>query len=565
MVSSPFPPTEEQVHYCGQILSNSVAALFAMQAPPPEISYAAVVAEELRLFSKPIIDFTMNQFRQECCYNFNGDVNLAKAAANKALSTLDKILVVNNHYQLMSDFNVWDVCNPPSLEELKQLARRHPLQPISALLRKEVNGFKNDIHARLKTIITHRYSFSGSKELLQPENGGTCVSEIPPSRYRYPHQEEYLKFENNVIFNVLGGKFFEQSNSREFKTSMNELIALYINSEAKFRKVYAEGVSKCFLMPAEFKDEAMRNFFRVKFEQFRESGSKLGKKVTNLNLGGVQEKSIAQEMDFAEEHLERRSVQEQYLEHNSSVQIQEAEAESGLWSDVDVRQGDGESLLMKDTNLRESRSMRSNNTNIFNSEVRIAQKHFVDAREACLLEWEIRDRIVNDLEFLCTSIKEIVSGNHGVCNCKHQEPLCKTYMQQIDRYLTVLRDANRDLENLQPVSQCLENTLRSLQNIYVCSKGFKSGKGSKVDKDDMVSSINEILQFYKLLGTHSASLFYEKNEVYQKLKARSNGICCACGIRTPLPEDLGELKDALAFKELHAVDEDEVEAYEALK
>ena len=74
----------------------------------------------MRLFSMPIIDFTMHRFRQECCFNVIGDVNLSKAAANKALSTLDKILVLNNYYQLMSDFTVWDVYNPPSLEELKQ-------------------------------------------------------------------------------------------------------------------------------------------------------------------------------------------------------------------------------------------------------------------------------------------------------------------------------------------------------------------------------------------------------------------------------------------------------------
>ena len=61
-------------------------------------------------------------------------------------------------------------------------------------------------------------------------------------------------------------------------------------------------------MPAEFKDEAMRNFFRVKFEQFREGGSKLCKKKAHVNFLGVQEESIPQDMDFAHKHSERRSV-----------------------------------------------------------------------------------------------------------------------------------------------------------------------------------------------------------------------------------------------------------------
>ena len=79
--SSPFPPTEEQVHQCGQNIGNSIAAFFAQQAPVSEISYALVVAKELRLFSKPILDFTMHQFRQECCVNLIWDVNLSKEAA----------------------------------------------------------------------------------------------------------------------------------------------------------------------------------------------------------------------------------------------------------------------------------------------------------------------------------------------------------------------------------------------------------------------------------------------------------------------------------------------------
>ena len=46
-ISSPFPPTAEQVTFTGKILGNSIAALFAQQSPSPEISYAVVVAEQL--------------------------------------------------------------------------------------------------------------------------------------------------------------------------------------------------------------------------------------------------------------------------------------------------------------------------------------------------------------------------------------------------------------------------------------------------------------------------------------------------------------------------------------
>ena len=564
--SSPFPPTEEQVHYCGRILSNSIAALFAQQAPPPEISYALVVSEELRLFSKPIIDFTMYQFRQECCFNVIGSVNLAKAAANKALSTLDKILVLNDHYQLMSDFNVWDVYNPPSLKELNQLATRHPFQPISALLRKEVHGHKNDIHLRLKTIITHRQSNSGSEERLQSEDGGACVSEIPPLRYWYPHQDDYLRFENNVVFDVMGGQVCEQSNSREFKICMNELVAFHINSEAKFIKVYTEGVSKCFLMPAEFKDEAMRKFFQLKFEQFRTSGSKLSKKVANINLVGVQTEGVSEEADFCKEHLERRKAQEEYLRRHDTDNVHEAEAESGLASDEDVRQSDGESLIMTDGDLVDSGSIRGNLSSIFNSEVQRAQKYFIDAREVCLIHWDLRDRTVDLMEVLCTSIKEMVSGNHGACQCRKENQICKMYSIKADQYLQSLRDANRELEDWRPISQCLDDTLLSLQNIHNRLKEFVSSREKlKVDKEEVINHIDELLQFWTLMGTHSTSLFNDKNKIYEKLKSTKYGICCTCGIRSPYLEGSGELKDAISFKQLHRVDDDEVAAYEALK
>ena len=510
----------------------------------------------------------MHQFRQECCFNVIGDLNLSKAAANKALSTLDKILVLNNYYQLMSDFTVWDVYNPPSLEELKQLATRHPFQPISALLKKEVLGYKNDIHLRLKTIITHRDSnIRCEKECKkESENCGIGQSEVPPSRYRYSHEnEDYWMFENNQIFNVRGGEFSEESNCKDYTICMNELLAFYINSEAKFTKVYTEGVSKCFLMPAEFKDEAMRKYFIVKFEQFRENGSHLSRKAVEVNLVDIQTESSPHKMDFAEEHSGRRNLQHEYLGRKTSVELSEAELESGGGSGTDAGQSFSVFPLMVDNNLRCSQTVTRSHLYIFNTEVKRAQKYFIDAREACLIEWEVRDMTLSKLEKLCTCMKEMVSGNHGVCNCQNQESICKTYMAEAERYLKELRDTNRSLEDARPESQCLDNTLLILQNIYRSLMSLSWVKGTKMDVEDIVVAIDDLLQFYTLVGTHTTSLFYEKNDIYQKLKARSYAICCTCCIRTPLSEDVEELKDALPYKELHAVDEDEVTAYEALK
>ena len=182
--SSPFPPTAEQLRFTGRILENSVAALFAQQSPSPEISYAAVVAEQLRSYTQPIIDFTLNQFKQECCDMLFGDLNYAKAAANKALNNLEKILLLNNHYQLMWDFSVWDIYNPPSLSELKLLSKRHPYQPISELLREEVDSFKKIIHSQIESILQYRQIKTESNEDSQNED--SC------RRYCYPPSEKYF-------------------------------------------------------------------------------------------------------------------------------------------------------------------------------------------------------------------------------------------------------------------------------------------------------------------------------------------------------------------------------------
>ena len=109
----------------------------------------------------------MNTFDLECCDRLFGNLSFAKAAANKALNSLDKVLLFNDHYQLMYDFNVWDIFNPPSLNDLKLLSKRHPYQPISELLRKEVDNCKNVIHTQIESITQYRYVNSKSREDFQ--------------------------------------------------------------------------------------------------------------------------------------------------------------------------------------------------------------------------------------------------------------------------------------------------------------------------------------------------------------------------------------------------------------
>ena len=145
-------------------------------------------------YTRPIIDFAMHQFGQECCFIQSGNSNFGKAAADKALCTLDKLLLMNQHYQLIFDFNVWDISNPPSLNQLKQLSTRHPYQPISEALMKEISSCKNLIHEKLRLITKYRQSESGCDEDARSNDDDNSQHERPPLRYASPH---------------LGGKFLK--------------------------------------------------------------------------------------------------------------------------------------------------------------------------------------------------------------------------------------------------------------------------------------------------------------------------------------------------------------------
>ena len=141
-----------------------------------------------------------------------------------------------------------------------------------------------------------------------------CQNERPSQRYCYPHSEKYFRLENNIAFNVVGGKQCESSIARDFQISINELIALQINREAKFTKVFREGINKCFLMPAEFKDDTMRTFFRCKFEEFINdsvnSNIKHGNRIRNFL--STRSSDAFENADFEEEHEERCKIEQEY-------------------------------------------------------------------------------------------------------------------------------------------------------------------------------------------------------------------------------------------------------------
>ena len=149
-------------------------------------------------------------------------------------------------------------------------------------------------------------------------------------------------------------------------------------------------------MPAELKNETMRKFFQVTFVKFRKRGSKLNTNVDDVNTVSVHKDDI-READFAMEHSERRMLHQQYLQRTNLVDLLDQKADSGP---RDVKQNDNEYQTGTDSNVTDRLGMKRSSSHIFNVELQRAEKNFIDAREACLLEWDLRDRILDELEVL---------------------------------------------------------------------------------------------------------------------------------------------------------------------
>ena len=416
---------------------------------------------------------------------------------------------------------------------------------------------------------------------------------------------------DHIEFNVMGGRFcVEASNAKDFKICTNELLALHINSAAKFNKVYRENSSKCFLMPAEFKDETMRTFFRSKFEQFRHfSGNDMKEDDAYDKILDNIRDSVQEELDFALENCERQRIELEYLTANGLVDADESKVktssllfQSGRKSNfesqpttsrITAEHDDSERNNLSDFNAAverernwflddkkcnvESPDLLHGNPNgiedvgrnefsDFNAEVERARNHFVDARQVCIKDWELRNSTQKSLEKLCSIIKQMIGRENVDCNITKEKPNRNKLREQFEHWLNIMRQANEDLEDGLQISQIQSSILLKLEGIGEQFKESKSVIKSKgVVEQDLCEIIDDLLAFSIKLGSHETSLFYERYSVYQSLKSGSYRICCVCGIITLRCENSNGLKDAVAFKALLVVEDGELEEWKALK
>ena len=135
------------------------------------------------------------------------------------------------------------------------------------------------------------------------------------------------------------------------------------------------------------------------------------------------------------------------------------------------------------------------------------------------------------------------------------------------RLLILTRTSNReDTDAFEYISQFVAETVFKLAQ-FKDQLVVALNRETYVEEDVnmILGNVKILYNYYVTYGCHDTKLFFEKIQKYESLKRRSYRVCCVCGIRSMLPENSMDLKDALKFKDLLVLDEDEVENYLGLK
>ena len=237
----------------------------------------------------------------------------------------------------------------------------------------------------------HRQEEKGNrlKEVVDP----SCISH--PERYKYPAKEKYFNLEKFNLFNVVGGASYKEFDCRKFRVTTNEVSAFFINKNAKFSKIFREGTKHPFLLPHNFKDDAMRNYYMVKYHAFLHGG-RGSDEVDNWEeyfFGGKRWKK-AGAPDFNEEHLRQQRLENQYLSGRTRVtEVLEGEiSEEIVDTGCDV-QSDS-STCLNDCFDEESLGK-------FRADIKRGRKSSKDSRDTCIMEWEVRMSTLNLVDQIC--------------------------------------------------------------------------------------------------------------------------------------------------------------------
>ena len=142
-------------------------------------------------------------------------------------------------------------------------------------------------------------------------------------------------------------------------------------------------------MPAEFRDDVMRNFLKVKFEQFANSSGSIimnDDDYRRNNSSGPSSRA-PENADFAEVHMERRKAELQYDRSRDSEADDQEEPDNQIESSS---KDDLPPVKIEFSTLK--KDDRGISSPSFDHEVERAQKYALDPREICLKGWEFRDK-----------------------------------------------------------------------------------------------------------------------------------------------------------------------------
>ena len=228
---------------------------------------------------------------------------------------------------------------------------------------------------------------------LKEVNDPSCIS--PPKRYEYPAKEKYLNLEKFNLFNVVSGTSYKEFDCRKYRVTTNEVSAFFINKNAQFSKIFREGTKHPFLLPHYFKDDAMRNYYMVKYHAFL-NGRRGSEEVENWEeyfFGGKRWKK-AGAPDFNEEHLRRQRLEKQYLSGRTRL----TEVSEGEFSEEIVDTGcDVES----DSSTCLNDCFDEESVGKFRADIKRCRKASRDSRDTCIMEWEVRMSTLNLVDQIC--------------------------------------------------------------------------------------------------------------------------------------------------------------------
>lgn len=183
--------------------------------------------------------------------------------------------------------------------------------------------------------------------------------------------------------------------------------------------------------------------------------------------------STVEVSDFAEEHLERRKAELEYVRDRGSAFVDMEKVDVPIQPSTEndnKKLTDDDPLTVADNFFTMEDDGRRFN-HLFNREVKKAQNYSSDARHICLTDWEIRDKAEELLEKLCFSLKEVIGGKHVECDCEKAEVYsCTILVERVNVYFGLLRKINEESEGTRRISQSLDNTLVLLEDVLIRSR-----------------------------------------------------------------------------------------------